>query len=601
MTLFIEAEEVVCQADYLLEEVCLQLRNHFSFLQFLFCFVFFCFFVFPSFTNCHKCIVSCVAQKHKKSGFRTEMTKSNIFNSSCGSGLLNWVRKLRAKDGPLSPKQYTGIVRKARTKQELLDVVHDFEEKIGKVNGIFLAAAAHTAANIDSCPPSVAANLLSQIPKNERVFEGVSISVLNKAANAQDITSARVAFDVLQKTEIEDAWSGLLRACSNHSVGFELVEQMIVEIECKSRFDVRLLGTMLKCAGNMNQFDVVERVWKWSQPMRKYRLDGDGGTDCGVALQYTQFVILCSKHGHVDKVLETWNEWCQSVVGRRDNTLHSEVFRDVVMAALSAHPTTISEARKMLEKQLTIECDFEGDVQTLGGMLKCAGNMNQFDVVERVWKWSRPIRKHRLDGGGGKDCDVALIYTQLVTLCSRHDHVDKVLEVWNEWKQSTIGRRDNTLHSEIFRGAVMTALSIHPTTVSEACKMLEKQLTIECEFDGDGQALGSMLKCAGNVNQFDVVERVWKWSQPIRKHRLDGGGGKDCDVALSYTQFVALCSKHGHVEKVLEVWNEWKQSTIGRRDTLHSEVFRGAVMTALSIHPTTVSEACKMLEKQLMI
>ena len=144
------------------------------------------------------------------------MTRSNIFNSSQGSGLLNWVRKLRAKKGPLSPKQYTGIVRKARTKQELLDVVHDFEEQIGKVNGIFLAAAAHTAANIDSCPPSVAANLLSQIPKDESVFEGVSISVLNKAANAQDITSARVAFDVLKKTDPEGAWSGLLRACSNH-------------------------------------------------------------------------------------------------------------------------------------------------------------------------------------------------------------------------------------------------------------------------------------------------------------------------------------------------------------------------------------------------
>ena len=56
----------------------------------------------------------------------------------------------------------------------------------------------------------------------------------------------------------------------------------------------------------------------------------------------------------------------------------------------------------------------------------------------------------------------------------KHGHVDKVLEVWNEWCQSTIGRRDNTLHSEVFRGAVMTALSTDPTTVSEACKMLEK-------------------------------------------------------------------------------------------------------------------------------
>ena len=232
------------------------------------------------------------------------MTTSNIFNSSQGSGLLNWVRKVRAKEGPLSPKHYTGIVRKSRTKKELLDVVHDFEEQNGKVDGIFLAAAAHTAANIDSCAPSVAANLLSQIPKDESVREGVSISVLNKAANAQDIKSARVAFDVLKKTDPEGAWSGLLRACSNHSVGFELVEQMIVEIECKTRFDVRLLGTMLKCAGNLNQFDVVERVWKWSQPIRKHRLDGGGGKDCGVALVYAQFVTLCGQN--MDMLRKCW-------------------------------------------------------------------------------------------------------------------------------------------------------------------------------------------------------------------------------------------------------------------------------------------------------
>ena len=79
---------------------------------------------------------------------------------------------------------------------------------------------------------------------------------------------------------------------------------------------------------------------------------------------------------------------------------------------------------------------------------------------------------------------------------------------------------------EELAGAVMTVLSTHPTTVSEACKMLEKQLLIECDFDGDVQTLGSMLKCAGNLNRFDLVERVWKWSQPLRKHKLDGGGGK---------------------------------------------------------------------------
>ena len=269
-------------------------------------------------------------------------------------------------------------------------------------------------------------------------------------------------------------------------------------IECDFDGDIQTLGTMLKFAGNVNQFDVVERVWKWSQPMRKHRLDGGGGKDCGVALIYTQFVTLCSKHGHVDKVLEVWNEWSQSTIGRKDNTLHSEVFLRAVVTALSTHPTTVSEACKILAKLLLIECDFDEDVQTLGTMLKCAGNVNQFDVVEHVWKWSQPLRKHRLDGGGGKDCDVGLIYTQFVTLCSKHGHVDKVLEVWNEWSQSTIGRRDNTLHSEVFRGAVMTVLSTHPTTVCEACKMLEKQLLIECDFDGDIQTLGSMLKFAGN-------------------------------------------------------------------------------------------------------
>ena len=36
----------------------------------------------------------------------------------------------------------------------------------------------------------------------------------------------------------------------------------------------------------------------------------------------------------------------------------------------------------------------------------------------------------------------------------------------------------------------------------------------------------------------------------MRKHKLVGGGGKDCDVALQYTQFVTLCSKHGRVESV---------------------------------------------------
>ena len=69
-----------------------------------------------------------------------------------------------------------------------------------------------------------------------------------------------------------------------------------------------------------------------------------------------------------------------------------------------------------------------------------------------------------------------------------------------------------------------------------------------------------------------LLNRVWKWSQPMRKYRLGGDGGKDCDLALSYTQFVTLCSQNGHVDKVLEVWNEWKRSAIGSEIKTHFTV-----------------------------
>ena len=80
----------------------------------------------------------------------------------------------------------------------------------------FFDSSTHTS-KIDSCPPPVAANLLSQISKDMAMFEGVSIAVSNKAASAQDIKSARAAFDVLEKTDLEGDWSRLL-CTKNHSV-----------------------------------------------------------------------------------------------------------------------------------------------------------------------------------------------------------------------------------------------------------------------------------------------------------------------------------------------------------------------------------------------
>ena len=43
----------------------------------------------------------------------------------------------------------------------------------------------------------------------------------------------------------------------------------------------------------------------------------------------------------------------------------------------------------------------------------------------------------------------------------KHGDVDKVSEVWSEWRESIVGTMENTLHSKVLRGAVISALAMH--------------------------------------------------------------------------------------------------------------------------------------------
>ena len=52
-------------------------------------------------------------------------------------------------------------------------------------------------------------------------------------------------------------------------------------------------------------------------------------------------------------------------------------------------------------------------------------------ICKRVWEWGELMRKHRLTWKRWKDCG-ALVDIIFVTLCAKHDHVEKVKEVWNE-------------------------------------------------------------------------------------------------------------------------------------------------------------------------
>ena len=296
--------------------------------------------------------------------------------------LLGWVNDLRKRSGPISRRHYTSIVQKASKEDDLLDIVKDFDQHFGGTpDTIFLSAAAHTATKITTCPASIAAALLQRISSNETVLRGVAISVMNKAANEQDVSSAKKVFGWVAKSSLFDAWTGLLRASqTDKTMACDIVQSIIKDVSCKSSTETGVLGMALKVATNAKRFDLAEKVWKWAAPMRQQQQRDMG-------LVYTQHVTLCGHAGRVDCVLGCWREWCESNLEIDHELTHNNVFRHAVISALLIAPSEneIMIACEMLELMMDAELsDPPHDSECLPMSLKCAAIANRADLAQRV-------------------------------------------------------------------------------------------------------------------------------------------------------------------------------------------------------------------------
>lgn len=249
-----------------------------------------------------------------------------------------WLEKLR-QQGPILPKRYTGIIQRARSCRDLLDVVDDFDQHVGgPPNPIFLTTAAKTALRIPNCSPSVAARLINRIPAlmSDQAAHVITFLVLNKAAEARDSAAARMAFARLPVPNGGD-WAALLQANSGNDANLRSVlEEVIRKVVCTHETAPRLLSATLKAAAGIRDPDLTERVWRWSHPLRQHLLCLDEA-DNSIALKTTQYILGMSRMGHVDAARAAWTEWQQSPLGKADHAPYADVLRSAMIAAVAAH------------------------------------------------------------------------------------------------------------------------------------------------------------------------------------------------------------------------------------------------------------------------
>ena len=183
--------------------------------------------------------------------------------------LVSWLGKLRERVGPLLPKHYMGVIQKAKTTRDLLDIVSDFDKHIaGPPDRIFLTAAAKKCTQIPSCPPRIASGLLDRIPVADvdEGFRRVACLVLNKAASVGDPAAAWAAFARIPEPNAAD-WTTLLRACSGEGAEVRAaLDKVLGSVVCSESTHPAVLTWALKKAASSGDPAVLQRVWNMVHP-----------------------------------------------------------------------------------------------------------------------------------------------------------------------------------------------------------------------------------------------------------------------------------------------------------------------------------------------
>jgi pentatricopeptide repeat protein len=149
--------------------------------------------------------------------------------------------------------------------------------------------------------------------------------------------SARTAFSRLPHPTSSD-WAALLRAndASDYSVR-DILNDMLSKLDCSVATDSRFVGSTLQKASRFKDADLMERMWGWSLGLRQYLLQCNGPDPHGIAVSYIQYAVTMSRMGHIDRVLQVWNEWQQSPLGSSGSALFSDMLHSAVISAVATH------------------------------------------------------------------------------------------------------------------------------------------------------------------------------------------------------------------------------------------------------------------------
>ncbi len=247
-----------------------------------------------------------------------------------------WLTNLRLK-GPISPQQYTGIVKKMKTKADLLALVDDYDTHVSSPHPFFLQTAAKVATTISNCPSIIPAQLIDRIPKDDsyEATRWVAALVLAKAASDTNPVAARLVFSRISQPGIIE-WTNYLRAIENDDAAFQVaVRDMLSVLPCPTD-DPKFASSILKKVSSSKDLGLIEHVWKWIYPQRAHQLQHDS-PDNHIALLYLQYIRVMSRMGFLQNALLAWNEWQHSTLGSTEVAQYSDILRSAMIAAVATH------------------------------------------------------------------------------------------------------------------------------------------------------------------------------------------------------------------------------------------------------------------------
>ncbi|KAL6054966.1 Pentatricopeptide repeat [Balamuthia mandrillaris] len=222
-------------------------------------------------------------------------------------GLLKFVDLAEKRDGRVGGGLLTRLVRKARNRQEVEELIEEATHRFGSVPWQLLAAAAHVSAGSHVDDPRLASTLLSRIPEAElpNIREGVLRAVLGNASKHQNAAIAMQAFNLLVASKgplSATDYARVIHSGVEPHAERQLVEELLHQ-PCAVDLDPRVIGVVLKACTRRHDFELAKRVWQWAAPRLRANY---GDKDLGYVT--AQYLLLCGETGDLPTAKQVWEQ-----------------------------------------------------------------------------------------------------------------------------------------------------------------------------------------------------------------------------------------------------------------------------------------------------